>query len=437
MGEKLNRFVCRILPQFIPCVLLSKISVFSLVLCAALGEFNIPTAHGEDKIFQHLCETATADQLKQVIEHNSYNDREYDFALFHALKNPNVGVIRVLLNQGAKLESRWKGMTPLHSAARYLGHKTWEGKRPLPHLPLSSFTDMLDAGADINVSSAWGTPLHFALVKGDTDGDTDVEFVKFLLSKGANVNAQTENFGETPLIRAVATRESLELIDILINAGADIEAVSTITGYDSNSTVLMWAAFYDRSDIAKLLIERGVKMDARNSEGKTAYDIAVENRNGKVADTLFFKNNIIAHRLAYVLYVIFGIWLFGLFLLYLYKYCILRLMIDKKLFISCMLVIISFLLTEFLLNTYISSKIPLLKKITLLLICDCLLVSQSRRISYGGKGSLFFFVTAGIFNLVWIVDPWLYFLPNIRMGFYLIFWLESLRRVWIDTKGSI
>jgi len=72
---------------------------------------------------------------------------------------------------------------------------------------------LVSQGADVNANADIGTPLHIA-ARGD-----NIEIVRYLISRGANVNATTGT-GETPL-HGVA---SVEIATLLVSRGADVNA---------------------------------------------------------------------------------------------------------------------------------------------------------------------------------------------------------------------
>ena len=82
---------------------------------------------------------------------------------------------------------------------------------------------------------------------------SNVEAVKALLAKGADVNAKTE-YGATPLFFA-CDRGNLEVVKILIDAGADVNISDTFY----KSTAVNWAVSKDHGAIVKLLLEKGAR----------------------------------------------------------------------------------------------------------------------------------------------------------------------------------
>ena len=89
----------------------------------------------------------------------------------------------------------------------------------------------------------------------------DIEKVKLLLKKGADVNEKDE-FAGTALIYA-ARKGNYEVVDLLLKHGADINYIpktDTAMG-GAPLTALMSAAYHGHEDVAKLLIEHGADVN--------------------------------------------------------------------------------------------------------------------------------------------------------------------------------
>ncbi len=108
---------------------------------------------------------------------------------------------------------------------------------------------LIDEGADINnkESGQFRTPLHCAATSGHTD------IVELLLTEGADVNARSGWRSDTPLHCAATSKDAgKDIAELLIAHGADVDAENA-----SGDTPMQYAAFYDRHDIIKLLLEKG------------------------------------------------------------------------------------------------------------------------------------------------------------------------------------
>ncbi|KAL3674816.1 hypothetical protein V7S43_000743 [Phytophthora oleae] len=96
--------------------------------------------------------------------------------------------------------------------------------------------------------------------------DGDLEGVKAFLASGGDANAKDEN-GYTPLQAAVSYNQ-MELVVFLLASGADVKL-----GDNDMDTPLHRC---ESVECAKLLLDHGADLNARNSEGQTPYDVAME-----------------------------------------------------------------------------------------------------------------------------------------------------------------
>ena len=117
-----------------------------------------------------------------------------------------------------------------------------------------------------------------ALSLACTDADeTGVEFIKYLVRHGADVNAR-DNRGRTPLMKLFGERyimnRALDALEILLDKGADMNAAD-----NDGNTVLHYIADSSSCNEAKealeILLDYGdVDAEAVNNDGKTALDNA-------------------------------------------------------------------------------------------------------------------------------------------------------------------
>ena len=113
---------------------------------------------------------------------------------------------------------------------------------------------LLDAGADVNAANDLGvTPLLVACT------NASAPMVDRLLAAGANPNVSSVG-GESPLL--VASRAgNAALVKALIAHGAQVNATEPMRG----QTALMWAVANRRDEVVRVLIQAGADVHARST----------------------------------------------------------------------------------------------------------------------------------------------------------------------------
>ena len=203
--------------------------------------------------------------------------------LFQAIRSGDRSEVKTLLKNGADVRARDEfGNTPLMAAA-------WLADVGMLDL-------LLKAGAEVSATNKAGAT---ALMRAATVEDMtrllvskgavvkarsqlknsalilaarkpgNSRTVKLLLDCGAEANA-TNVFGTTALMCAAAAGD-MDSVRLLLDAGADINAKPNmnVDGFimGGGRTPLMWASFLGAEPLAKLLLERGAKIDAFTQVG--------------------------------------------------------------------------------------------------------------------------------------------------------------------------
>ena len=194
---------------------------------------------------------------------------------FASARSSEPEIVQMLLDRGARVEVKNnKGMTPLMYTARYSSSA-------------EIATLLIDKGADLEARIDDGssrTPLMLAAAHSSS-----AEIVKRFIDGGAELEARS-NAGATPLMIAARHSTSPEIVKVLLDEGAELEArgnnannnddkipqmLARDPSSSADSTPLMQAAAYSSTpEIVKLLIDYGAELEARNKFDMTPLIVA-------------------------------------------------------------------------------------------------------------------------------------------------------------------
>lgn len=145
--------------------------------------------------------------------------------------------------------------------------------------------DLISRNANVNVLSLneSGTPLSRAALVGDP------KIVRYLLEHGAQVDLANKS-DVTPLMNAAAailpSKDTyVDVIEILLEYNANIHAKNKI-----GETPLITASRRGKAQIVKLLLDRGAQVNSYNNDGDTALIEASKRDEFEAADLLLKYN---------------------------------------------------------------------------------------------------------------------------------------------------
>jgi hypothetical protein len=123
---------------------------------------------------------------------------------------------------------------------------------------------MITSGFDVNTKNRGGlTALHVAVE------NENLEIIRFLLNRGANVNAKTKS-RRTPIMMIEGGDEenALEIFKLLTEKGADVNVLN-----EDKETPLMVACEDDNLELVKILLKAGANPNLKNEDGETAMQL--------------------------------------------------------------------------------------------------------------------------------------------------------------------
>ena len=259
-------------------------------------------------------------------------------ALYRVLARGDVLSARILVSAGADVTSVYKdGYTTLHLARKdemvkillqagadvnaVTCYETTVLELVVQYGSTNTIQSLLDADLEV-----FGSAVYFAVDRGD------IEILQILLNAGADIDACYENSRRTALTRAVEN-ENVSLVKFLLESGADVNGCtlehdsdcSDLLKYDDYENPISWdeytwknytplqaASFHQDIEIARTLIEAGANVNMDFAAG-TLYeperfmDDFIEDKEKEVEDLAFYGTalQIAAHQGNIVL-----IWLF-------------------------------------------------------------------------------------------------------------------------------
>ena len=184
-------------------------------------------------------------------------DKDHLTPLHLACYNGKLEIVRALISHGASVNAKGAlGQTALHLVLD--GNRSSRDAVGVVRL-------LLENGADVNAQDSHKTPLHLACNYGKP------AIGRLLLIHGANAK-EANIYGQT-LLHMLSmwpyVEDQSRLVGMLVDSGADMDARDK-----DNETPLHTAFRNDRLDIAERLIEKRADEGAKNNKGETPIQLA-------------------------------------------------------------------------------------------------------------------------------------------------------------------
>lgn len=266
-------------------------------------DLNGDTPLGLAAEFDHL---ATVKFLLDKGANIETQDKSRETPLIEAARSANTSVVALLLQKGVNVQDKKRALfvttesepliigmpsTAEQSASQGNQNSSRAAQFTPPSYP-GTVRLLLDSGVDIEAKEEGddATPLIVAASHGQTDT------VELLLERGAKIEAK-DNVGDTPLIAAacdcavIDMPDTFNAINLLLQKGADIGATNK-----KGTTALMRAADWGRSEIVKLLLEKGANVEAKDHDGDVKLllehgaDARIKDKHGATALSLATKS---------------------------------------------------------------------------------------------------------------------------------------------------
>ncbi|WP_333023964.1 ankyrin repeat domain-containing protein [Wolbachia endosymbiont of Pentidionis agamae] len=248
----------------------------------------------KDKLFTALREN-NFQKVKQCVEEMKNNgiskitelkDDDEAMPLHIAVQKNNLESAQFLVDEGADINAIWREdfgykYTPLSIAAKNNNFK------------IVKF--LLDKGSELNASGFFLiiSPLHYAARNFPSSSTPEyLEIIELLLKKGADINAKNEG-GNTSIYEAIKSN-NFKIMERLFNKGAKIDLNN-----NSNQTLLHIAASnsfysYDTTNsgvkIMEFLLKHNLDINIKDEGGNTPMHYAIRSRNPRMIKILYDNN---------------------------------------------------------------------------------------------------------------------------------------------------
>ncbi|PKL18093.1 MAG: hypothetical protein CVV49_07855 [Spirochaetae bacterium HGW-Spirochaetae-5] len=240
----------------------SKINIIYLFL------ENKANVNARDEILGNTCLWYAVDVevvkllIEKGIDINLQNKRG-EIALFHFVYDDyhdNYKISNLLIENGSNLNTRDRvGATPI-SIAVYGGN-------------YKSFDLLLKKGAEINIKDN----NNFNLLNYLALGKSSVKFARILEKNGITFDNITKNGDNSIILVAKHPIEKVEYLKFLLSKGLNINHQNIF-----GNTALHEAVESGSSEIVAELLKNRAKINIKNKEGKTAEAIAIHNKDNKI-----------------------------------------------------------------------------------------------------------------------------------------------------------
>ncbi|MBE6349871.1 MAG: ankyrin repeat domain-containing protein [Spirochaetaceae bacterium] len=120
-----------------------------------------------------------------------------------------------------------------------------------------------EGGMDVNVCDAAGIPMVCIAARSGNK-----EMIEWLIQKGANINAVSADRGYSPVMDAV-WKNNLEIVSLLVGLGAELNGISR-----DGQSVLVLATGTGNSAICEVLVKGGADPFVKDHMGMSAFDYA-------------------------------------------------------------------------------------------------------------------------------------------------------------------
>ena len=214
---------------------------------------------------------------------------EYGYtALMRAAMIGSYEMVKFLLENDANINTKDNdGNTVLYYNIYYADYGELENAKKI-------FNLLIKYGADVNTKNNYGASLLNISYRASTALAQNREMFKVLVENGFDLESRIDggehspdDYDYTPLMIAAAIND-YDIVKFLVEKGADVNA-KTHFEYSSVETPLLLSLYNENSSIAEYLINNGADINVTNEDGETPLMYASKVHNIKVIELLIQK----------------------------------------------------------------------------------------------------------------------------------------------------
>lgn len=187
--------------------------------------------------------------------------------LFDAIREGDTNEVRALIASGVDVNAPFsdhRDADPLCVAVDVAEGRAGAPKKEGLSESLDIVQLLIEAGADVNARSPFGTPLWIA---AHDNRDKSVELVQVLLDAGADMNSRGRD--ESTALMQAANANARQIIRLLLAAGADVAARDCTGATALHAAVRLTEGGVPDIEVIRAIVNGGADVNARDELGWT------------------------------------------------------------------------------------------------------------------------------------------------------------------------
>lgn len=199
-------------------------------------------------------------------------DREIFSPLQFIIAFGDLKILSDLSEAGIKFDAvpeGWEGASPMSFALEQTARDEDSPWRVPNSYLMDVYTNLIYFDESFKIMHQLGGSLNHRIYKQHTSlyEIANYDMAKYMIENGVDIEQPCPVCNQETLLHRVSWIESVEKAKLLVNAGANVNAID-----DNGKSPLMWALENDNADLAVLLIKAGASTSIVDTKGKSVQD---------------------------------------------------------------------------------------------------------------------------------------------------------------------